>query len=44
MMTRFFWLALVLVVSTPAQDIFAEEESTSAGRFRRPGRRGGEFR
>ena len=31
MMTRFFWLALVLAVCTPAQDIFAEEESTLPG-------------
>lgn len=31
MMTRFFWLALVLAVYTPAQDVFAEEESTLPG-------------
>ena len=31
MMTRFFWLALVLAVFTPAEDIFAEEESTLPG-------------
>ena len=31
MMTRFFWLALVLAVFTPAQDVFAEEESTLPG-------------
>ena len=31
MMTRFFWLALVLAVCTPAQDVFAEEESTLPG-------------
>ena len=31
MMTRFFWLALVLVFCTPAQDVFAEEESTLPG-------------
>ena len=31
MMTRFFWLALVLAVFMPAQDIFAEEESTLPG-------------
>ena len=31
MMTRFFWLALVLAVCTHAQDVFAEEESTLPG-------------
>ena len=31
MMTRFFWLALVLAVCTPEQDVSAEEESTLPG-------------